>query len=56
MGTASDYTTLLQLNVGVNLAVDAYASRRKRAEEKIAEELDSARETMDQILSHAAGV
>ena len=56
MGTASDYTTLLQLSVAVNLAVDAYASRRKRAEEKIAEELDSARETMDRILSHAAGV
>lgn len=50
MRPASDYLTLLQLAVGLNLVVGAYGARRKDLESRIANEIDASREKIDEIV------
>jgi hypothetical protein len=50
MRPASDYLTLLQLAVGLNLVVGAYGAHRKNLESRIADEIDASREKIDEIL------
>ena len=51
MRHASDYLTLLQLAVTLNLVVGAYSSYRKGIEADIGAELDLHREKMDEIIA-----
>lgn len=50
MQAISNYLTILQLGVGLNLVVGAYSSYRKNQEEYIQGKIDDARENIDEIL------
>ena len=52
MRPASDYLTLFQLAVGLNLVIGAYGSHRKNLESRISEELSLSRKQIDEILDH----
>ena len=51
MRPASDYLTLLQLAVGLNLLVGAYSSYRKGVEAAVEDELDLHRERINEIVA-----